>query len=299
MNYYNEIKNILTDNIIYNKVKDYSKNKHDLESYYRVGKLLIEAQGGETRAKYGDGLIKEYSKKLTQELGKGYTTTNLKNMRNFYIICSKSQTVSDQLTWSHYVELLKLNNINEIKHYINLSINNNLSVRDLRNRIKNNEYERLSNNAKDKLINNNKLTLSDSLKNPLYIKNKYDTYNISEKVLKMLILENITSFLEELGEGYCFINSEYKIKIGNNYNYIDLLLFNIKYNSYIVIELKVTELKKEHIGQINTYMNYIDKYLKTKYHNKTIGIIIVRKDNKFIMEYSSDKRILSREYLLI
>ena len=105
MDYYNEIKNELISNEVNKKVKDYSKNKYELETYYNVGKLLIDAQGGVERAKYGNGLIKEYSKKLTQELGKGYSTTNLKNMRNFYLI-SKSQAMPDQLTWSHY-ELVK------------------------------------------------------------------------------------------------------------------------------------------------------------------------------------------------
>ena len=105
--------------------------------------------------------------------------------------------------------------------------------------------------------------------------------------------------MKELGNNFSFVDSEYKIKIGDTYNYIDLLLFNIKYNCYVVVELKVTELKKEHIGQIEVYMNYIDKNLKTMYQDKTIGIIIVKRDNKFVMEYCSDKRIISREYELI
>ena len=126
--------------------------------------------------------------------------------------------------------------------------------------------------------------------------NNYDV--ISEKVLQKLILEDIPSFLDELGNGFTFIENEYKIKIGDRYNYIDLLLFNIEYNCYTVVELKVSELKKEHIGQIEVYMNYIDKNLKKINHDKTIGIIICKKDNKFIMEYCSDKRILSKEFLL-
>lgn len=106
-------------------------------------------------------------------------------------------------------------------------------------------------------------------------------------------------FLEELGIGFSFIKSEYPLRLGNRYNYIDLLLFNIEYNCYVVVELKVTELKKEHIGQIQIYMNYIDKNLKKINQDKTIGIIIVRKNNKFVLEYCSDERILTREYELI
>ena len=300
-NYYDEIKNELINNKVYKKVKDYSKNRNELSTYYNVGKLLIEAQGGEDRAKYGNGLIKEYSLKLSQEVGKGYSTRNLKNMRKFYLLCEKGQTLSAKLNWSHYVELLSLNDINEINYYINTTEKYNLSVRQLRERIKNKEYQRLDNNTKLKLINKEEMSIGDTIKNPIIIKNKLgiDKENISEKVLQRLILEDIPSFLEELGEGYCFIRNEYKIKINNTYNYIDLLLFNYIYNSFVVVELKVTEVKKEHIGQVEIYMNYIDKHVKGITNNKTIGIIVARRDNHYYIEYSSDKRIYTRDYEIV
>lgn len=131
------------------------------------------------------------------------------------------------------------------------------------------------------------------------ISNKNNLEIANEKILKKLILEDIDNFLLELGNNFCYIGNEYKIKIGNRYNYIDLLLYNIEFNCYVVIELKVTELKKEHIGQIEVYMNYIDSNLKKFNQNKTIGIIICKKDNKYIIGYRSDERILSREYKLI
>ena len=298
MNYYEEIKQELINNEIYKSVKDYSKNKSDLTTYYNVGKLLIEAQGGEKRAKYGNGLIKEYSRRLTEELGKGYTITNLKYMRQFYLLCQKSHTVSDQLTWTHYRLLLSIDNINKVDYYVNIGINQNLSVRELQNRIKNNEYERLDDNTKDKLITKEELLPQDFIKNPILIKNSYDYELISEKVLKELILEDMDNFLTELGDGFCYIKSEYKIKLGDRYNYIDLLLFNYIYNCFVVVELKITELKKEHIGQINLYMNYIDKNIKNIYQDKTIGIIICKRDNKFVMEYCSDDRIYRTTYVL-
>ncbi len=293
MNYYNEIKNELIGNEVYKKVKDYSKNRSDLKTYYNVGRLLSEAG-----KHYGAGIIKKYSDKLTLELGKGYTETRLKYMRQFY---EKRPTLSDFLTWSHYVELLKINDINEINYYIKIIEKQNLSVRELRNKIKNNEYERLDNKTKLKLIkyDNSKENISDFIKNPILIKNSFNNEEISEKALQGLILENLKDFLLELGEGFTYIANEYKIKIGNTYNYIDMLLYNIKFSCYVVLELKTTELKKEHIGQIQTYMLYIDKNIKTSVQNKTIGIIICKKDNKFIMEYCSDKRILSKEYELI
>ena len=300
-NYYDEIKNELINNEIYKKVKDYSKNRNELSTYYNVGKILIEAQGGEDRAKYGDGLIKEYSERLTKELGKRYSITNLKYMRMFYLLIKKSQTLSDQLNWSHYCELLSFKDINEINYYINTTEKYNLSVRQLRERIKNKEYQRLDDNTKLKLINKEEMSIGDTIKNPIIIKNKLgiDKENISEKVLQRLILEDIPSFLEELGEGYCFIRNEYKIKINNTYNYIDLLLFNYIYNSFVVVELKVTEVKKEHIGQVEVYMNYIDKHVKGITNNKTIGIIVARRDNHYYIEYSSDKRIYTRDYEIV
>ena len=300
-NYYNEIKNELLNNEVYKRVKDYSKNRNELSTYYNVGKLLIEAQGGEDRAKYGNGLIKEYSARLTKELGKKYSVTTLKYMRMFYLLIEKGQPLADQLSWSHYCELLPLKDINEINYYIKITSEQFLSKRQLRERIKNKEYQRLDDNAKLKLINREEFGISDTIKNPIIIKNKLEIEkeNISEKMLQRLILEDIESFMKELGDGFCFIGSEYKIKINNAFNYIDLLLFNIKYNCYVVVELKVTEVKKEHIGQIQVYMNYMDKHIKGITNNKTIGIIVARRDNHYYIEYSSDKRIYTRDYEIV
>jgi len=294
MNYYNEIKTELTNNEIYKRVKDYSKNKNDLKTYYNVVKLLNDAG-----KPYGDRIIKEYSIKLTEELGKGYNESSLKRMWQFFIVIKKGATLSHQLTWSHYVELLKIHDYNIINYYIHLIEQQNLSVRELRNKIKNKEYERLDNSTKLKLIDNKVITINDYVKNPIIIKNTNKYEIISEKILQKLILEDIESFMKELGDSFSFIGSEYKIKIGDKYNYIDLLLFNIKYNCYVVVELKVTELKKEYIGQIQIYMNYIDRNIKEKNHNNTIGIIVLKKDNKFILEYSSDKRIFETTYMII
>ena len=300
MNYYKEIKNELINNEVYKRVKDYSKNKNELSTYYNVGKLLIEAQGGEGRAKYGDGLIKEYSERLIKELGKGYSSRSLKNMRKFYLIYQKGQALPAQLTWSHYCELLSLKDINEINYYVDTSLKQNLSYRKLKEKIKSKEYQRLDNNTKLKLINNEETVVSDFIKNPIVIKNKYniDKEEVTEKILKKLILEDLDNFLKELGTGFSYIENEYKIKIGNTFNYIDLLLYNIKFNCYVVIELKVTELKKEHIGQIQIYMNYVDKNIKTINQDKTIGVIICKKDNGYYIEYSSDNRIFSKNYIL-
>ena len=207
--------------------------------------------------------------------------------------------MAHQLSWSQYVELLSIKDMPKVMFYINLCIKHNLTKRQLRERIKSKEYERLSESAKSKFVANEQPLLPDLVKNPILIK-KSDKYTeISEKVLQQIILEDIKNYMQELGTGFCFISNEYPIKIGNNYNYIDLLLYNIDFNCYVVVELKVTKLKKEHIGQIEVYMNYIDKNLKKSNQDKTIGIIICKKDNEYIIEYCSDKRIITREFELV
>ena len=216
MNYYNEIKNELINNEINRKVKNYAINKSDLNSYYHVGKILSEAG-----KHYGEGIIKEYSKKLKDDLDKNYSVRLLYRILKYYNFVSseKLPTMSAKLSWSHYDEILKFDDINKIKYYI-------------------------------KTV-------------------------------------------------FSFIKSEYPIKLDNRYNHINLLLYNIEFNCYVVIELKVTELKKEHIGQIQVYMNYIDNNLKKINQEKTIGIIICKQNNNYVIKYCSDNRIISREYELI
>jgi predicted nuclease of restriction endonuclease-like (RecB) superfamily len=295
INYYDEIKNKLIDNEIYNRVKDYSKERNKVITYFEVGKLLDEAGKN-----YGENIIKEYSLKLINEVGKKFNERTLRRIRQYYrVFCNKKWSpLATKLSWSHYTELLSIKDERKLNYYINISIKNNLSKRQLREKIKTNEYERLDEETKSKLINNEEYYVTDFVKNPILIKNNFNYKEISEKVLKKLILENIESFMNELGNSFCFVGSEYKIKIGNRYNYIDLLLFNIEYNCYVVIELKVTELKKEHVGQIQVYMNYIDNNLKKLSQDSTIGIIICKKNN-YIIEYCSDDRIIAREYSLV
>lgn len=296
MNYYNEIKNKIIDNEVYGRVKDYSKERNTVITYFEIGRLLNEAGG-----KYGDNIIDEYSKKLVLEVGKKYNKRTLFRMKQFYNVFNneKVSPLATQLTWSHYSELLSIKNINEIMYYIELSTANNLSKRQLREKIKTKEYKRLSVEAKEKLLNKENLEVKDLIPNPILIKNKSNIEIANEKALHHLILDDIESFMHELGNSFSFIGSEYKIKIGDRYNYIDLLLFNIKYNAYVVVELKVTDFKVEYISQVQKYMNYIDKNVKEISNNNTIGILICKKENKFVIEYCSDDRIIAREYELV
>ena len=219
-------------------------------------------------------------------------------MRQFYEMTLeiKWNPMGSILSWSHYKVLLPLKNVDEIKYYIDVCEKRNLTKRELESLIKSKEYERLSEETKNKLVTNEELKLPDLVPDPLLIKSEFNIEQLTEYALKQSILNNLDNFLTQLGNGFSYIGNEYKMKVGNNYNYIDLLLYNFKYKCFVVIELKVTELKKEHIGQIQVYMNYIDKNVKDVSDDKTIGIIICAKNNQFIIEYCSDERIFAREF---
>ena len=291
---YVQIEDKILNHEIYQNVKEYSKTKEKIKTYLEIGKLLSGID-----YKYGKNVIKEYSKRLTNKFGKKYTASLLYKIKQFYSIIEKVPTLSGKLTWSHWYEMLSFDDINKITYYVNQCEVYNLDVRELRNKIKSKEYERLPMETKNKLITQYESNIVDFVKNPIRIKdsNKYDIF--SEKVLQKLILEDIENFLGELGEGFTFIKSEYPIKLDYRYNYIDLLLYNIKYKCYVVVELKVTELKKEHTGQIMIYMNYIDKNIKSIEENDTVGIIICKQDNEYIIKYCTDDRIIAREYELV
>ena len=296
MNYYDEIKEKLLQSEIYDRVRDYAKDRNKVNVYFEIGKLLSEA-GKE----YGKNIIKQYSIKLMIEVGKKYNYRTLYRMRKFYERFKNEKLTMpwSKLSWSHYREVLSIKNINEIKYYLNECENKNLTIKQLQEKIKNKEYDRLNEETKNKLIKSESLKVDDLVPNPIIIKTNFVDDKLSEYALKQAVLNSLDNFLLQLGNGFTYVGNEYKIKIGNRYNYIDLLLFNYEYNCFVVVELKVTELKKEHIGQIQVYMNYIDSNLRIINQDKTIGIIICRKDNKYVIEYCSDTRIISREYELV
>ena len=296
MDYYNEIKNKLIKNEIYEKTKDYSKERNKVKTYFEVGKILSEA-GKE----YGKNITKQYSEKLTIEVGKKYNERTLRRFRQFYetFKYEKWSTMWTKLCWSHYREVLSLKDINEIIYYLNECNNKNLSQRQLHEMIQLNYYRRLSNEVKNKLINRQELKVEELVPNPIVFKFSDINQELSEYALKEIILNNIDDFLLQLGTGFAYIGNEFKLKMGGRNNYIDLLLFNYEYNCFVVVELKVLELKKEHIGQIQVYMNYINENYKKVDQNKTIGIIICKQENKYIIKYCSDDRIIARKYKLV
>ncbi len=304
MNYFDEIKTIIEEKEVNEKVRYIESNKETVKTYFEIGRLLIEAQGGEKRAKYGDKLIKEWSLELSKEYGNNYSYRNLNYMRKFYMCFKKVNTLCSQsnLSWSHYKYLLKFDNENERNYYINRCIENNLSVRGLINEIKTDSFNRLSYADKKniKLISerqNGELRIEDMLHDPIII-NIAEEEKLSEKVLKKYILKELEKVFLELGTGFTFVGSEYKVTYNDKNYFMDLLFFNYKLNRFMVCELKKNEVTAKDIGQTLNYMKVIDKTLKEPYHNKTIGIVISRKNNKLILEYVSDLDIFITTYKL-
>jgi predicted nuclease of restriction endonuclease-like (RecB) superfamily len=296
---YNQIKDNVIDIVINKKTSEYINNRYDLSKYYEIGKLIVKVQEKKDK-NYGSMIIKNFSHRLNNELKTNISVKSLYRYREYYLLCIENEifsTLSRNLSWSHICEVLYFGNINKMIYYLNKAINNCLSIRKLRELIKSHDYERLPEDIRNKIVNNEKMSIMDEFKNPIILSSKeLDKDIISEKVLHNLIIKDLDNFLLQLGNGYTYVGHEYPIKLGNTNNYIDILLFNIKYNCYVVVELKVTELKKDHIGQIQVYMNYIDQNIKQFNHDKTIGLIVVRRNNEYIIRYSSDDRIKCVEW---
>ena len=278
---------------------DYFKNKDLVNNYFEIGKLLIEAQGGEERAKYGNGLIKEWSAELVRLFGKGYDVSNLKRFRQFYICFKKGGPLGHQLTWTNIRLLLPIKNENKRNYYINMCIKKNLSKRELEKEIKNNSFERLSLADKEniKLISdkNEVLTIKDTLKDPVLITINEDLDNVSEEKLARIIRKELEIFLLELGCGYTYAGKE--VRMGESY--CDLLFFNYEFNCFVVIELKTRKIKKEDIGQLEYYINYVDENMKKESFNPTIGVLVAKEGNYLVMKYCTNKNIYKTTYKII
>lgn len=298
MNYYNEIESIIKRNTIKKKVRQLEESYDTIKDYWEIGKLIIEAQGGIRKAKYGNELIKKWSKKYTLIYGNGYNYTNMTRFRQFYITFPKLATVWQQLTWSKIKVLLPIKDENKRNYYINLCIEKNLSTRELVSEIKSESFERLKFKPDNIEILAPKAEndICSSFKDPIIIKKSSEIK--SEKDLETTIIAQIEYFCNQLGSGFAFLGSEYKIIDNNRNYYIDILLFNINYNCYVVVELKLRKLKIEDKVQVELYMNKIDNTIKKPFHNKTIGIIITKEQDKFIANLIANNNIYSITYQL-
>lgn len=242
-----------------------------------------------------------WSKKLTCLYGNNYTSRKLREMRQFYLTFINWPPL-DAISWSHYRIILAIKEENKRNYYINLCITNNLSKRELIEAIKNKSYERLLNKkGHTEIININnypEYNIREHIKNPIIIKLDEHDKILKERDLELQILAKLQNFFAELGNGYALVGNEYKIIYGNKSYHIDILLFNVELNCYVVAHIKFRELRKEDKAQIEFYMEIIDKKLKRNFHNKTIGIIVSKYQDKFILEFIAKPDIIPITYLL-
>ena len=303
MNYFKNIEELIIENEATKKANNLRDNSNILRTYWNIGKLIVEAQGGEKRAKYGDGLIKEWGHKLSNKYGKNYGIRTLQRMRQLFLLFPKASTLWTQLSWSHYKIILPIKNPNERNYYINQVILNNLSVRELQKEIKNKSFDRLSYADKNNIeviteANETDLSIVAMIKDPIILKSDKTIDKINEKAIHKYIISLLENKFLELGTGFALIGHEYKIHVGKSTYKIDLLFFNYIINSFVVVEVKTRELKHSDIGQLQFYVNYINKNIKKSNHDKTIGLLIVKKKNTFVIEYTTSDDILITTYAL-
>ena len=303
MNYLKNIEELIIENEANKKANALRDNSSTLQTYWNIGKLIVEAQGGEKRAKYGNSLIKEWGKKLSLKYGRGYDSSYLAKMRLFYLDFPILDSLSPKLTWTHYRTILTIKNENERNYYINLVILNNLSVRELRREIKNKSFDRLSYADKEHIeiisdTNNTPLSIKDMIKDPIILKTDKNIDKIDELAIHKYIISLLEDKFLELGTGFTLAGHEYKIHIDNKTYKIDLLFFNVKLNAYVVVEVKTRKIKHTDIGQLNFYVNYVEDNIKEINHNKTIGLLIVKENDKYIIKYTTSNDILVTTYAL-
>ena len=313
----------LTNNNIYQEIKEllYSAknrvyqtiNTTMTQTYFQIGKRIVEEeQGGETRAEYGSALLKNLSSELIKEFGKGYSEQNLKNMRQFYLIYQKRQTVSSEfkLSWSHYIFLTRIENINERNFYEIESIENSWSLRELKRQFDSGLFERLKlssdkQKVKELSLNGQVIqTAQDLIKDPYILEfvGLPELSSYSESELEQKLIDKLENFLLELGKGFTFIARQKRITIDEKHFKVDLVFYNRLLKSFVVIDLKIGELKHQDIGQMMMYVNYFDRFEKTDDENSTIGIILCKDKSKALVELTLPKdnnQIYSSKYLTI
>lgn len=291
----NEIKNIIKDSR--NKIAK-ETNTTMLAAYWNIGKVIVKyEQKGKIKAEYGKQIIKQLSKELRPILGNGFSVSNLFNMRKLYTTYQKFQTLSRKLSWSHYCELLSIENIDERSFYEKECINSNWSVRELKRQLSTSLYERilLSSGTSNKMtvynLSKKGQTFhkpSDILKEP-YVFEFLDIKEakpLLEKDLEKKLVKHIENFLLELGKGFMFVGTQQRITIGNIHYYVDMVFYNKILKCYVLIDLKTGQMKPEYAGQMNMYLNYYNCEINDTYDNKPIGIILCKSKREIEMEYA-------------
>ena len=300
--HYKNIKQLIENNLVEIKKNEISSNNHTLITYHNIGKEIVEAQGG-GRAGYGDGLIKEYALLLEKEYGTKFGRSNLMWMRQLYLTFPIVHTLCGQLSWSVLRLLLPIKDESKRNYYINSTIEHGFSVRQLKEYIKTNAYERLvkKGDIKLKYIDNageDKSDILDMIKNPILITINNSVDKITEKALKRFMLEQIEKTMLELGVGFAYVGSEVPIKIDKKILRPDLVFFNYELNCFVILELKLKELTIKDIGQIEFYVRFYDSSIKKHFHNSTIGITISKKVNKNLISHNEKDNIKHSTYEL-
>ncbi len=290
-----------------------SVNKTIVDTYFEIGRLIVEEeQNGKSKAEYGQNLIPELSHKLTTEFGKGFSTTNLKQMRTFYLTYSKGQTVSDEfrLSWSHYLMLMRIDNVEERKFYEIETAENSWSLRELQRQFDTSLYERLAlsrdKNEVKKLSEKGLLIekAQDSLKDPYVLEflGLPEETKYSESELEQKLIDKLEHFLLELGKGYAFVGRQVRFTFDDKHFRVDLVFYNRLLQCFVLIDLKIGEITHQDLGQMQMYVNYYDRFVKLDTENKTIGIILCKKKNDTLVEITlpeNNEQIFASKYLTV
>lgn len=283
------------------------------KTYFLIGKRIVEEeQNGEKRAEYGEELVKNLSLKLTKEFGKGFSKTNLKQMKSFYIAYRKGQTLSDQfrLSWSHYLILMRMENLDERNFYEIEAIENNWSLRELRRQIDSALYERLVLSRDKEKVKSLALKGQIIEKTEDIVKDPYileflgldERSNYSENELETAIINNLEKFIMELGKGFLFQGRQVRFTFDEEHYFVDLVFYNRLLKCFVLIDLKIGKLKHQDLGQMQMYVNYYDRYVKLDDENKTIGIIICRDKNDTLVKMTlpeDNQQIFASRYMTV
>lgn len=290
-----------------------SINKTIVDTYFEIGRLIVEEeQNGKSKAEYGQNLIPELSQKLTTEFGKGFSTTNLKQMRTFYLTYSKGQTVSDEfrLSWSHYLMLMRIDNVEERNFYEIETAQNSWSLRELQRQFDTSLYERLAlsrNKNEVKKLSEKGLIIEkaqDSLKDPYVLEflGLPEETKYSETELEQKLIDKLEHFLLELGKGYTFVGRQVRFTFDDKHFRVDLVFYNRLLQCFVLIDLKIGEITHQDLGQMQMYVNYYDRFVKLDTENKTIGIILCKKKNDTLVEITlpeNNEQIFASKYLTV
>lgn len=284
-------------------------NTEMLKLYWSIGETIIKVQKGKKKAGYGDAIIDRLSEKLTKELGRGFSSRNLRSMRKLYLMYPIWKTLSSKLSWSHYIEIIKIKEENKRNFYLNECINSNWDVRELQRQRDSLLYERITTTAdKEKLLKLSKKGLvlkknKDLIKDPFVLEFLDISNNMEylEDDLEKNILKHLREFLLELGKGFAFVGNQVRLTLDTEHYYPDLVFYNRILKCFVIVELKIGKVSHKDIGQMQMYVNYYDREIKSSEENKTIGILLSTNKNETIVKYTlpeDNETIFSSEFIL-